>query len=287
MQMILVENRHMIDENVIMQRELAAAKDEIHRLGQVIPNLHTDREVQARELIERGMKLEAELRTVEPLRTEVIQLRAEEHRLNALRQDMSAQVQALNKDMTRLKVENKQVASLKTDIDGLHKELLEARRAFEYEKKANEEQVEQKQAMEKNLVSMAREIEKLRTEQLSVDRRARGFGAGGYGKLNGSPEMRYAGSAYGDSYGGGAWGSYDKRGPPRRKVLNLCFLATALENFTLACVLSSYAAVNGSCPWTWSRARLPEDVLQLNHLVLVKIVVSISLGGSNRYDSTH
>ena len=129
------------------------------------------------------------------------------------------------------------------------------RRAFEYEKKANEEQVEQKQAMEKNLVSMAREIEKLRTEQLSVDRRAYGLGmfalssplnflevfiiqrflrldfhkiwsteawmtfgigAGGYGKLNGSPEMRYAGSAYGDIYGGGAWASYDKRGPPRR-----------------------------------------------------------------------
>ena len=129
------------------------------------------------------------------------------------------------------------------------------RRAFEYEKKANEEQVEQKQAMEKNLVSMAREIEKLRAEELSVDRRARGLGmyplsfpfnfsgvfiiqrflhldfrkiwyiedwltfcigAGGYGMLNGSPEMRYPGSAYGDIYGGGAWGSYDKRGPPRR-----------------------------------------------------------------------
>ncbi|XP_057477255.1 protein FLX-like 3 [Actinidia eriantha] len=216
MQRILAENRHMIDENVIMQRELAAAKDEIHRLGQIIPNLRADREVQARELIERGLKLEAELRTVEPLRTEVIQLRAEAQKLNALRQDMSSQVQTLTNDLTRLKAENKQVDSLKADIDGLHKELLEVRRAFEYEKKANEEQVEQKQAMEKNLVSMAREIEKLRAEELSVDRRARGLGAGGYGMLNGSPEMRYAGSAYGDIYGGGAWGSYDKRGPPRR-----------------------------------------------------------------------
>lgn len=33
--------------------------------------------------------------------------------------------------------------------------------------------------------------------------------------LNGSPDMRYPGGAFGDSYGG-AWGSYDKRGPPRR-----------------------------------------------------------------------
>lgn len=50
------------------------------------------------------------------------------------------------------------------------------RRAYEYEKKANEEQVEQKQAMEKNLISMAREIEMLRAEQLNVERRTRGLG---------------------------------------------------------------------------------------------------------------
>lgn len=41
-------------------------------------------------------------------------------------------------------------------------------------------------------------------------------GAGGYGLLNGSPETRYPGP-YGDVYGPGPWGSYDKRGgPPRR-----------------------------------------------------------------------
>ncbi|KAG5532432.1 hypothetical protein RHGRI_026911 [Rhododendron griersonianum] len=162
MQKILSENRHVMDENMILQRELAAAKDEFRRLDQVIPKLRADREAQVRELIDRGLKLEAELRDVEPLRMEVMQ------------------------------------------------------RAFEYEKKSNEEQVVQKQAMEKNLVSMAREIEKLRTEHLSVDRRSRGLGAGGYGMSNGSPEMRYAGGAYGDMYGGGAWGPYDKHGPARR-----------------------------------------------------------------------
>lgn len=50
------------------------------------------------------------------------------------------------------------------------------RRALEYEKKANDEQVQQKDAMEKNLMSMAREIEKLRTEQMSMDRRGHGLG---------------------------------------------------------------------------------------------------------------
>ncbi|KAK9277250.1 hypothetical protein L1049_006789 [Liquidambar formosana] len=212
---IIAENRHMIDENTILQRELAAAKDEVHRVGQVIPKLRVDKEAQARELIERGLKLEAELHASEPLRAEVIKLRAEAQKLNALRQDLSAQVQGLTQDINRLKAENQQLVVMRADIDGMHKELAEARRAFEYEKKANEEQMEQKQAMEKNLVSMAREIEKLRAEQVNADRRARGLGGGGYGMLNGSPEMRYPGGVFGDGYGG-AWGPYDNRGPPRR-----------------------------------------------------------------------
>lgn len=50
------------------------------------------------------------------------------------------------------------------------------RRALDFEKKAHEEQAEQKDAMEKNLISMAREIEKLRAELLNAERRGHGLG---------------------------------------------------------------------------------------------------------------
>lgn len=209
MQRIISDNRMVIDDNTILQRELSAAKEEIHRLNQAIPKILSEKESQSRELLERGLKLEAELRASEPLKSEVMQLRAEIQKLNTLRQDLSAQVQSLTKDVTRLQAENQQLNSMRADMDGLHKELIEARRAYEYEKKANEEQIEQKQAMEKNLVSMAREIEKLRAEKLNIER-ARGLGAEGFGILNRSPEMRYAGGAYGSSYGS-SWAPYEKR----------------------------------------------------------------------------
>ena len=48
------------------------------------------------------------------------------------------------------------------------------RTGYEYEQKVHAEQLEQRQAMEKNLVSMAREIEKLRAELMSREKRARG-----------------------------------------------------------------------------------------------------------------
>ncbi|PHU01920.1 hypothetical protein BC332_27171 [Capsicum chinense] len=210
MQRLLADNRHVIDENVMLERELTAIKDEMHRLSQVIPKMRADHEAQVREYIDRGMKLEADLRSTEPLRLEVIQLRAESQKLSALQKELSAQVQTLTKDANRLQTENKQLSTLKTDIDKMQKELVEARRQIEYEKKANTELVEQNQSMEKNLISMAREIEKLRAEKLG-----RGLGVGAYGMMNGSPEMRYPGSAYTDPHSGG-WGSYDHRGPPRR-----------------------------------------------------------------------
>lgn len=53
------------------------------------------------------------------------------------------------------------------------------RTAVDYEKKGNIELMEQRQAMEKNLVSMAREVEKLRAELASTDARPWGAGISG------------------------------------------------------------------------------------------------------------
>lgn len=53
---------------------------------------------------------------------------------------------------------------------------MSCRAAIDYEKKGNIELMEQRQAMEKNLVSMAREVEKLRAELSNTD--VRPWGAG-------------------------------------------------------------------------------------------------------------
>ena len=90
------------------------------------------------------MKLKADLRATEPLRIEVIQLRANAQKLNASRQDLSVQVQGHTHDVARLQAENQQLIAMRADIDRMRKESIEAPRAFEYENKANEEQLEQK-----------------------------------------------------------------------------------------------------------------------------------------------
>lgn len=126
-QRLLAENRNVMDDNVMLQRDLNAVKDEIHRLNQVIHKLQADKEAQRRELIDRGLKLEAELRSAEPLRADVVQLRAEAQKLSSQKQELSSQVQNLTKDVNRLQNENKQVGAMKNEIDKMHKELADAR----------------------------------------------------------------------------------------------------------------------------------------------------------------
>ncbi|KAK4762848.1 hypothetical protein SAY86_008616 [Trapa natans] len=83
---------------------------------------------------------------------------------------------SLRKDATRLQAENQKLIPMRADFDALSakscmrpgskfysstEQFLPSWRALEFEKKAHEEQAEQKDAVEKNLISMARELEKL------------------------------------------------------------------------------------------------------------------------------
>ncbi|CAL9133509.1 Protein kinase PKN PRK1, effector [Musa troglodytarum] len=213
------DNRLLMEENVALRREIDFVKNELLQASQAIPKLRSDKELESRELIQRGLPLGAELRAREPLREEAIQLKSEAQKLDALRQELSGKVQALQQDLTHLQTENQQLPTLQIEIDGLRQELIRARTTYEYETKANAEQLEQRQAMEKNLVSMAREVEKLRAE---MEKRARGPGSGAYGGVhNASSDISYP-ALFRDGYasekgfyGTGPWASDEPRGFPR------------------------------------------------------------------------
>ncbi|XP_043704617.1 protein FLX-like 3 [Telopea speciosissima] len=202
MRRLLAENRRLAEDRISLHQELGFTKEELLRMNVAIADIHAAREAHSRELIERGLKLEADLRAAEPLKNEVMQLRMEVQKLDTSKKDLDAQVQNLTQDLTRLQVDNKQIPSLRQEIDALRQELMHARTAIEYEKKANFELMEQRQAMEKNLVSMAREVEKLRADLSRVDG-GRPWAAaedGAYGIKFSGPDGGFP-SAYGNAYG--------------------------------------------------------------------------------------
>lgn len=193
---LVVENRNLNDDRMALQRELAAVKEDLHRM---IGNIRADHDLQLREMAEKGMKLESDLRATEPFKNEAIQLRSEVKKLTNTKQELTGKVQTLTQEVSRLQAENQQIPMLRSDLDNMHQELMRARTMVDYEKKANMDIMEQSQSMQKNLVSMAREVEKLRAELANAD--GRHWGAGGtYGTKFGSPDGGYT-APYADGYG--------------------------------------------------------------------------------------
>jgi dsDNA-specific endonuclease/ATPase MutS2 len=221
---LLADNRALVEDRDILHREVQSGKDEVRHLNMTIANINTEKEDFISKLVDKRRKLEAELRATEPLRDEVVPLRGETDKLFAARKELSAEAASLMQQLAREKSRNQQLPMLKEEIDDLRQELIHLRTACALEQKGNLELVEQRKAMEKNMNSMAQEIDQMQTELAKFEVRPWGTG-GTYGIQMGSSEVSY-GASYEDSYNIHAqgvsekgtllppescsWGKYDK-----------------------------------------------------------------------------
>ncbi|KAJ7523763.1 hypothetical protein O6H91_18G062000 [Diphasiastrum complanatum] len=190
-QRLLTENQRLAATHVALREELAAAQPEIRRLEEVLAGVQAEKEAQIRGLVEKQNSMEADLRAADSLKAELHQARNDAAQLNGIRQELGTQIQTLSQELQRAHADLQQVPALRGENESLRQEIQRARTAFEFEKKANNEQFEERQVMEKNLVSMAREVEKLRAELTVAEKRARAGGNAGYSAI----------SQYGDGYG--------------------------------------------------------------------------------------
>ncbi|KAJ7533343.1 hypothetical protein O6H91_13G044200 [Diphasiastrum complanatum] len=205
-QRLLTENQRLAATHVALREELAAAQQELRRLEEVLAGVQAGKEAQVRGLVEKQNSMEADLRAAEALKAELHQARTDASKLNGIRQDLTTQTQTLSQELQRAHADLQQVPALRNENESLRQEIQRARTAFEFEKKANNEQFEQRQVMEKNLVSMAREVEKLRAELTVAEKRARTVGnaVGDYGGAFVGTDARgaYAGADARGAYAG-------------------------------------------------------------------------------------
>ncbi|BAF23767.1 protein FLX-like 3 [Oryza sativa Japonica Group] len=214
------DNQRLADEIVGLRQAMPRLKEDLHAASQAIPKLRAEKELESRELTQRNLKLEAELRSLEPLRQDALQLRSEAGKLQSIRQEMTAKVQGLLKELEHQNSENQKIPVMIAERDALRQELVRMRGTLEYEKKARPDLTAQVQAMEKDLVSMAQESEKLRAE--IKKRNAPSFsGHGAYGPPMATPGMGLQGvyddgyPSIGSRYGTGSWAPHDPHGYPQ------------------------------------------------------------------------
>ncbi|XP_022759341.1 protein FLX-like 2 [Durio zibethinus] len=205
MQRLGTENQRLAATHGILRQELAAAQHELQILHAQIGVITSEREQQMRSLTDKIAKIEAELQASEPVKVELQQAHAEAQNLVLAREELMSKVNQLNEDLRRAHVDVQQIPALMSELESLRQEYQHCRATFDYEKKFYNDHLESLQVMEKNYMTMAREVEKLRAELMNaanVDRRNVGQYGGATGNNENDPSGYPVGqNAYEDGYG--------------------------------------------------------------------------------------
>ncbi|XP_062078531.1 protein FLX-like 4 [Humulus lupulus] len=166
------DNQRLASTHVAMREELVTAEHEIQRLKMHMRNLQTESDVQLRVLIDRIKRMEADIRAGESVRNDLQQACKEAQSLVTARRELNLRIQEATQELQKVHSEIKSLPDLHAELDSLRKEHQRLRDTFEYEKGLNINEVEELRAMENNLISMAREVEKLRIQVSNAEKRA-------------------------------------------------------------------------------------------------------------------
>lgn len=201
MQRLANENQRLAATHVSLRQELAAAQQELQRLQSQIGAVKNEKEHRMRDLLDKIARMEVDLQAAEPVKVELQKARADAQNLIASRQELISKVQQLTQDLQRTHQDVQQIPALMSELDGIRQEYQHCRATYDYEKKLYNDHLESLQVMEKNYVSMAREVEKLRAELANNVNLERVAGPPHTGAASGYKENDTAGqNAYEDGY---------------------------------------------------------------------------------------
>ncbi|XP_050219925.1 protein FLC EXPRESSOR [Mercurialis annua] len=192
-QTLLRDNQHLATNHLALKQDLSFIQDEIRRLKAAAANVKAERDDQVREVYERSLKLDSEVRSIDALRGELAQVRADVEKLSVHRQELATDLRVISSDVAKAKMEKEQIIEVKNEIKIMQMEIQSGRAAIEYEKKLYASNLEHGQKMEQNMVAIAREIENLHVELANAGKRASTEGPGYAGSYN-NPELLHGGN---------------------------------------------------------------------------------------------
>ncbi|KAK9937720.1 hypothetical protein M0R45_014492 [Rubus argutus] len=198
------DNHRLAATQVDLRQDLVAAEEEVQTVKAHMRSIQTESDIQMRALLDKIAKKEAEIIAGEGVKKELQKAHMEAHSLVEARKELRIRIRQANDELQKARVEVKKLPDLHGELDSLRQEHQRLRATFEYEKGINIEQVEQMKEMEKNLVGMVREVERLRAEVLNAEKRAHAPNPRNGGYMN--PDSYYTAtvpgaSAYVDGYG--------------------------------------------------------------------------------------
>ncbi|WVZ86139.1 hypothetical protein U9M48_032972 [Paspalum notatum var. saurae] len=176
---LIMENQRLATSHVVLRQEIVDTEKEMQMIRTHLGEVQSETDLQIRDLLERIRLMEADIHSGDAVKKELHQVHMEAKRLISERQMLTLEIENATKELQKLSAsgDNKSLAELLAELDGLRKEHHNLRSQFEFEKNTNVKQVEQMRTMEMNLMTMTKQAEKLRADVANAERRAQAAAA--------------------------------------------------------------------------------------------------------------
>ncbi|KAK8641601.1 hypothetical protein V6N13_010995 [Hibiscus sabdariffa] len=184
-QSLLLDNQRLAAAHVSLKQDLALAQQEHRHLSAASANVKSERDAEVREVYERSLKMDAEARAVDAMTSDLARVRTDVNKFMEDKQELKAELEAVNYELAKARMEAKQVPVLMEDMEAVRREIYKGRNAVEFENKTRASNLDQRRILEKNMALVARELEKLHSQLANADQSA--------GEAAANPNPTYSG----------------------------------------------------------------------------------------------
>lgn len=126
-QTLLSDNQRLAATHVALKQELAAAEQELRHLSATAAKVKAERDAEVREVYEKSLEMDAEVRAMDAMMAELVQVRADVQKLSTVKQELTAELQAIRDNLNKASSGSQQLPSIKAEIDRMHHEIQRGR----------------------------------------------------------------------------------------------------------------------------------------------------------------
>ncbi|CAA0826892.1 Protein FLX-like 4 [Striga hermonthica] len=166
------DNRTLASSHLALRQDLVAAKREAGKFRENIRSIQNEGDIEIQILLDKIAKLEDDIRSGENLKKELEVAQDEERDLRTEKLELIARIQQANIELENARANVDKLPEMNAQLEGLRKEHKRLCKRFEYEKDLNTKKVEEMKILEKDLIAIVEEVERLRVELINAKTRA-------------------------------------------------------------------------------------------------------------------
>lgn len=127
-QSLLIDNQRLGATHVALKQDLTAAQSDLRNLKAVAGQIKSERNAEVREVYERSLKLDDELRALDAMNAELTQVRNDIEDLSTSRHELATELKTIQGEIERSRSdESSQMEAIRADIETFQQEIQKGR----------------------------------------------------------------------------------------------------------------------------------------------------------------